>query len=206
MAYSEHMTVPGDGVSRAAFFKRSAALGGALVGGGAILASLPRPGTSAPSREQDARILSFLLELEHLQAGFYADALDRGAVDGELREFAEVVGGHERRHVAFLTRKLGSRAPAAPEFDFGDRTSDATRFAATTLLLEETVAAAYIGQGANLTTGAMSAAGRIVSVEARHAAWIRDYLGRNPAPRAADPPQTEAQVRAALRETGFVNG
>jgi hypothetical protein len=46
----------------------------------------------------------------------------------------------------------------------------------------------------------------IVSVEARHAAWIRDLLGELPAPSASNPAQTAAQVRAAIRRTGFVKG
>ena len=48
------------------------------------------------------------------------------------------------------------------------------------------------------------AAARIVSVEARHAAWIRDLAGNTPAPRASDQLLTETQVRAALKKTGFV--
>ena len=33
---------------------------------------------------------------------------------GELAQYARVVGGHERAHVAFLRETLGSRAKPAP--------------------------------------------------------------------------------------------
>jgi hypothetical protein len=114
------------------------------------------------------------------------------------------VGAHELAHVAFLEELLGDDAEEEPTFDFGDATGDEDSFAEAALMLEETTAAAYIGQGANLTTDKVLAAARIVSVEARHAAWMRDILGRNPAPEAADAAQTEAEVMSALEDTGFI--
>lgn len=63
---------------------------------------------------------------------------------------------------------------------------------------------AYNGQVANLTRPRVMTAMKIVSVEARHVGWARDLAGRNPAPRPADPPATQAQVRRAMNETGFV--
>jgi hypothetical protein len=55
-----------------------------------------------------------------------------------------------------------------------------------------------------LTTGGLRAAARIVSVEARHAAWIRDIAGRPPAAEPTDAAMSERQVRDALRKTGFL--
>jgi hypothetical protein len=40
-------------------------------------------------------------------------------------------------------------------------------------------------------------------VEARHAAWIRDLLGLNPAPEVADPARTVDEVRASLERAGL---
>jgi hypothetical protein len=40
-------------------------------------------------------------------------------------------------------------------------------------------------------------------VAARHAAWIREILGRNPAPVPADPAKTAADVQSALTTAGF---
>ena len=66
--------------------------------------------------------------------------------------------------------------------------------------------AAYIGQGANLTRPSMVLFAQIASVEARHAAWIADVLGNDPAPKAADETKTAEQILAVLEETGFERG
>jgi len=44
----------------------------------------------------------------------------------------------------------------------------------------------------------------IASVEARHSGWLRDLLGRNPAPHAADLARSPADLLAAILRTGFV--
>jgi hypothetical protein len=162
-----------------------------------------RPAGAASSPRQDRRILQFLLKLEHLQADFYAAAVSGGQLDGELRDFAEVVGEHEERHVALLEERLGTSNGRRPAPDFGDAVTDANRFARTARQVEELGVAAYIGQGANLTPRVVVPISRITSVEARHAAWIADFLGRHPAPRAADKAQTATQVEGAIRRLGF---
>lgn len=189
--------------SRRELLRRAVLAGGVALAGGTLVAGLPRLAASAPSPEQDVQILNFLLELEYLQAAFYARAASEGGLSGELVEFALVVGGHEREHVAVLKEILGADAVEEPTFEFGDATTDAQRFARTALLVEETGAAAYIGQGANLTKDVVATAAGIVAVEARHTAWIRDMLGRNPAPRAADPAMSADDVRATIREAGL---
>jgi hypothetical protein len=158
---------------------------------------------AAPSPAQDRRIFEFALVLEQLQAAFYADALKRGALRGDLLQFARIVGGHERDHVAFLQKALGGTASPAPQVHFGGATSDPARFAAAAHALENIGVAAYNGQGAKLTAGAMSHAAEIVSVEGRHAGWIGALVGDSPAPRAADPGLDAKAVLAQLRATGF---
>jgi hypothetical protein len=64
--------------------------------------------------------------------------------------------------------------------------------------------AAYNGQGAKLTAGAMEHAAEIVSVEGRHAGWIGALLGEPPAPRAADPGLDANAVLAQLRASGYL--
>lgn len=192
------------GLTRMRLLSRAVAGGGAIVAGGVLVGGLPGVATAARSAEQDVRILNLVLLLEELEAAFYADALDRGALRGELAEFARVVGAHERAHVRYLRKALADRAEARPRFDFGDTTSDPDRFAVTAAMLEDTGIAAYNGQAVNLTKPVLKAAATIVSVEARHAAWIRDIVGRPAAPDATDDPATEAQVRAGVGRTGFV--
>jgi Ferritin-like domain len=190
--------------TRGQFLQRTAAGGGALGGAALLVAALPRQAASAPSAKQDRRILSFALRLEYLQAAFYEAAAAGGSIQGELLEFAEVVGRHERAHITFLRKRLGKAAANEPTFDFGDSTRDAKTFAANAHLLEETATAAYVGQGANLTTPLLAPFGEMTSVEARQAAWISDLTGKNPAPHAADPSMTGSQVSRALRKAGLV--
>ena len=164
------------------------------------------PASSASPTERDAETLAYLLELEDLQAAFYADALDRDALTGEAQEYAEVVGGHERDHVEYLRSALGGSAAPVTLFDFGQTTGERGSFLRTAVMIEETGLAAYTGAAVNLSAGALGDAARLVSVEARHTAWARDLLGRNPAPDASDKPATEAETRAAVRRTGFARG
>ena len=182
---------------------RTALLGGAVVGAGGLTAVLPSLARSTQAAPRDARILNFVLRLERLKAAFYEEAVAQGALTGELGQLARALGQQERRHVDLLLRRLGDEADAAPQLDFGDTTRDADRFARTAQTLEEAAVAAYIGQGANLTRRHMVLFAQIASVEARHAAWIADVLGGDPAPKAADEAKTAEQVLAVLEETGF---
>jgi hypothetical protein len=190
--------------SRAQLLRRAAVTGGALTAGGVLIGGLPRLASSAPSPAQDARILNLVLLLEYVEAGFYAEARAKGVLRGELRKFASVAGGHEQQHVAFLKKALGSSARKQPRLNFGQATTDPDAFVRAAVALEDTSVAAYNGQATNLTGGTLAAAAKIVSVEARHAAWIRAIAGEVPAAEATDTPMTEAEVRAALRKTGFV--
>ena len=178
--------------------------GSAVLGGGALLGWRPDTAGSAPSPSLDRKIFSFALQLEYLQAGFYAAALQAGALRGEVLEFAETVGGHEQEHVDYLRQALGSAADAQPQFDFGRATSTERAFLDAAVLLENTGVAAYNGQAANLTKKSLAAAAEIVSVEGRHAAWVSALAGRAPAPRAADPGATAEAVTAIVKRTGFV--
>lgn len=190
--------------TRRALVGRGVVAGGALAAGGATLGWLATTAAPAPSPALDQKIFNFALLLEYLQAAFYTEAVDAGALRGEVREFAEIVGGHEREHVAFLERALGSQARKKPAFEFGSAIQDEQKFVDTAVLLENTGVAAYNGQAANLTKKSLAAAAEIVSVEGRHAAWISDLAGRNPAPRAADPGATAEQVAATIQATGFI--
>jgi hypothetical protein len=67
------------------------------------------------SPAQDREIFNFALLLEYLQAAFYTEAVEQGALRGEVRRFAEVVSGHERAHVAYLRMALGRPRTPAPD-------------------------------------------------------------------------------------------
>ena len=187
--------------SRSDVLKRAAVAGSAVVAGGLLIAGLPKVAASARSKEQDVRILNYLLRLEYVMAAFYETAAAEGQLTGEIQQFVSVVGEHEQKHIALLLGILGDDADPEPSVDFGPGTSP-SEVGATAHMLEETASAAYIGQGANLTKGVMIDAARITSVEARHAAWIADILQRDPAPAPADPAKSPKQVSAALRRAG----
>lgn len=183
---------------------RAAAAGGALAAAGILAGGLSKPAVSQPSKAQDKRVFSWLLEVEQLEAAFYTEAERRGALRGELRELARRVGEQERAHVAILERALAEGQSKPPAFDFGDATGDPQRFLAAAIELEELSLAAFNGQVPNLTKRRILTVMGIASVEARHVGWVRDLAGRNPAPRPADAPATQAQTRAAIKDAGFM--
>ena len=180
---------------------------GGLAGGAALagaLAGLGRPAAAqTPSPEQDERILNFLLGLEYLQSAFYAEAESQGALGGELAEFARVVGEQERLHVERLQELLGSAAQPEPELDLEDVTSGEEAFLEAAVVLEDKGVSACIGQASNMTVDGVAAVAPLVSVEARHAAWILAIAGRDPAPAAADPAASVAGVEASFERAGL---
>jgi hypothetical protein len=186
-----------DGVEttgRRVFLRRTVGAAATALGGATVAGMLARRGDSAPSFRQDVAILNFLLQLEYLQAAFYAEARDRAALGGELARVATTLAAHEHAHVAFLRRTLGPAARPARKFDFGNATADGKEFLAAAVTIEEAGIAAYVGQAGNLTKDLITDAARITGVEARHAAWVRDLARRNPAPRAQDAAKTGQQI------------
>ena len=132
----------------------------------------------------------------------------------ELRRFSTVVAQHEATHVAFLKKVLGAKAVKRPKFDFKDTVTDAAKFAATAQVLEDT---GVTPTSARCRTSRLrpcsSGAGRILPVEARHAAWIRDlrFSGgttspTTPAPAAFEDGFSKAKILAAVKATGFIVG
>jgi len=191
-------------LSRGQFLRGAAAAGGSIAAAGVLIGGLPEVAAAAPSAAMDKEILNFLLLLEYLQEEFYDRAIAQDALTGELKTFAETVREHEREHVSYLRDMLGADARDAPTFDFTDVTGDAEKFRRASVVIEETTVSAYIGQGANLTRANVLGAARIVSVEARHAAWIRDILSQLPAPAAADSARSEPQVMRTLKRNGWL--
>ncbi len=192
--------------TRMSLLQRGLVAGGTVAVGGVVIGGLPKLVTAAPSPSLDVKILNFALTLEYLEAEFYTRAVAGGALSGELLKFAKTVKAHEVAHVAYLKSALGSKAVKKPTFDFKGTTDDPAKFQATAIVLEDTGVAAYNGQGANLTKKTLAAAASVVSVEARHAAWIRDIAKKNPAPAAFDASKTQGQILSAVKATGFITG
>ncbi len=190
----------GDRMFRVQFLRRGAvAVGGAAVsaGGAATIASASGgPNMSGRDRE----ILQFAVTLESLQSAFYTEALKAGNLSGEARQFAEIVGREESLHLAYLQEELGSVADKASRFRFGDAMASNSSFIAAAVKLEDTGLAAYNGQAENMSRATLRSVSRVISVEARHAAWIRGLAGLIPAPVPADIPISGKQAMDDLRE------
>ena len=177
----------------------------ASVGAGALAERLLRTddARAVGSKQQDVRILQLVLQLEYTQVAFYEQALRDAGLEGELRKFAETALGHERQHLAAVRKALGSKAASKPSFDFGQSTKTQEAFRETAIKLEDLAVASYNGQATNLTTPTLTAAATIVSVEARHAAWVRAIAGRIAAPNPVDKPVSAKEASDRLHQIGL---
>jgi rubrerythrin len=171
-----------------------------------LLGRLIRPGdalAASPSKAQDVRILQLVLQLEYTQVAFYELALRAASLQGQLREFARAALAHERAHLAALRSALGAKAAPRPRFDLRRATKDPATFRKTAIELEDLAVAGYNGQATNLTPGTLAVAATIVSVEARHASWVRALAGEVAAPEPVDKPMTAKQVVDGLHKIGL---
>lgn len=175
-------------------------LGGAALGGVALTGA-PRI-TTASLREEDVRALNLLLLVEQTQVAFYTEAVREGALKGEVLQYAKQVASQEDEHVGFLKRLLGGQARRKPDFDFGDRTRRPDAFVAAAADVEDLAVGAYNGQGGNVSREVLAGAATIVSVEARHAAWIRSIVGQLPAADATDTALSNHEVLEGLSRLG----
>jgi hypothetical protein len=158
----------------------------------------------------DVEVLNYALTLEHLEAAFYelAGEFEFGAdpFGNAIAEYLTVIGEHEAAHVTTLTdvvTQLGGTPVARAQYDFG--VTDAQSFLTTAATLENVGVAAYDGAGQFLQNAELlTAAGSIVAVEARHAAYLNLLTGTSPFPAAVETPMTPAEVLDAAG--GFIVG
>jgi hypothetical protein len=129
----------------------------------------------------DAGILNYAYALEQLEAAFYTAAIASAAFNSMPAAEQEVLADlqkHEVIHREFFKAALGSAA--IPALSFNSTTvaslmSDRATLLKSSQLLEDTGVSAYNGAGKYLSDkNNLLVAGKIVSVEARHAAAIRD--------------------------------
>lgn len=129
----------------------------------------------------DTGILNYAYALEQLEAAFYTAVVGSAAFTGmsaELKEVFADLQNHEVAHREFLKASLGGSAIGA--LALNNATVTASLANTATILknaeaFEDLGVSAYNGAGKYFTDGALlGLAGKIVSVEARHAAAIRD--------------------------------
>lgn len=191
------------GDSRAEFLRKAAVGSGLLLG---LLSAPGAPALAAGISKRDEAILNYALLLEYLQADFYTEAERLKTLSGPTARQAEVVGAHERSHVKALRGVLGRAAVKKPAFNFRGVTEDQGAFRRTAVAFEDLSVAAYAGQAPRIQAPAyLVAALGILSVEARHAAWIRRNAGRRPAASAFDEPQPKSEVIRLVRATRFIS-
>lgn len=128
----------------------------------------------------DVGILNYAYALEQLEAAFYIQAVSTPYTGMSAAELATLtdIRDHEIIHRDFFKAALGMNAIQGLEVDFSkiDFTSRASVLG-TAKVFEDTGVAAYNGAGKLIKdSGYLLLAGKIVSVEARHASIIRDLL------------------------------
>lgn len=139
------------------------------------------PQTVTLNLSTDIGILNYAYALEQLEAAFYSAVVAQSAFSGYTAEQQEVLAdlrNHEVIHREFLKTALGSNA--IPTLNLSASVVASTMTSIGTVLhnaemFEDLGVAAYNGAGKYLSdANYLTAAGKIVSVEARHAAAIRD--------------------------------
>ncbi|MEO5500526.1 MAG: ferritin-like domain-containing protein [Ginsengibacter sp.] len=137
--------------------------------------------------------LNFALTLEYLESNFYIKALASGIIPaGAEKNAIQVISDHETAHVNFLKTAITAAGGTpvsftAAQFDFTAKGTFPTVFSDYGVLLavaqtfEDTGVRAYKGQAPNLMANNdyLTAALQIHSVEARHAAHLREMRKAN---------------------------
>ena len=128
----------------------------------------------------DIGVLNYAYALEQLEAAFYTQVLAQPyeGMSGYERSVLSDIRGHEVAHRSFFAKALGRRripnlTPNFTAVNFASRASVIT----TASTFEDLGVSAYNGGGQAIRSPAyLAAAGSIVSVEARHAAILRDLI------------------------------
>jgi hypothetical protein len=128
----------------------------------------------------DVGILNYAYALEQLEAAFY-DMVVKNPYNGMSSDEMKILKGirdHEIAHREFFKAALGGAAIPGLEVDFSSvRFNDRISVLTTARAFEDLGVGAYNGAGKYLMTPEyLVLAGKIVSVEARHAAAIRYIL------------------------------
>lgn len=182
------------------------AAGGAValaLGGGSLRArsAFAQADERDEAFETDIDVLNYALTLEHLEYSFYRDGIDQFTFGNDpfgmsIATNLAAIRDHEGAHVDTLTQvitDLGGEPVAEATYDFGY--TDAGTFLATAAALENTGVSAYDGAGASLENpDLLTAAGTIVAIEARHAAYLNLVLGEMPFPAAFETAKTPAEI------------
>lgn len=139
---------------------------------------------AVPLGKGDTGILNYAYTLEQLEAAFYllVVATPYNGISAEEMVIMEDLKNHEVAHRDFLKAALGKDAIIDLTFDFSSVDfSSRDSVLGTAKVFEDLGVAAYNGAGQLLKSAdLLLIAGKIVSVEARHAAAIRSIFDSDP--------------------------
>lgn len=128
----------------------------------------------------DTGVLNYAYALEQLEAAFYIQvaASPYTGIPALERQYFEEIRDHEIAHRELFKKALGNSAIKDLEVDFSSiNFSNRDSVLATAKAFEDLGVSAYNGAGKLLTNpDYLLLAGKIVSVEARHAALVRDLI------------------------------
>jgi rubrerythrin len=201
LAHPELLAVEVHGMTRQSFLLRGAIAAVSAYGAGAAGPFLARALAQEGTRDVD--IANFAYTLELLEVTYYQDALKevRG-LGGEAKRVAREIRDSEAEHIDILNalvRQLGGIPARKPKFDFGGAYGGQASFLSLAQTFEDTGVSAYNGAAPLVESeDVLDTAGRIVQVEARHAAVIRFIRGEEIAPAAFDKALEMKQVDTVL--------
>jgi len=152
----------------------------------------------------DADILNYALTLEHLEDAFYREGLHNftlsqfqaAGYDEAFYNNIKEISFDETTHVSFLTSAL-TAAGASPvaECTYAFGVTSVQSFLATASILEGVGVSAYLGAAASIASKSyLTAAGSILTVEARHSAYLRQGLRLSPFAQPFDDPLSLDEV------------
>jgi len=130
--------------------------------------------------KDDFGVLNYAYALEQLEAAFYVKVASAPPTSftAAQKAYFQDIQFHEIAHREFFKAALTTAAIGSLEVDFSSIDfTNAASVLGTAMAFEDLGVAAYNGAGIRLkNTTYLLLAGKIVSVEARHAAYIRDLV------------------------------
>jgi hypothetical protein len=151
----------------------------------------------------DTGVLNYAYALEQLEAAFYTQVMltPFSGMTAMETEYLRDIRDHEIAHREFFKNALGSNAIQGLEVNFTSiNFSNRDSVLGTAKAFEDLGVSAYNGAGRLLTSADfLTIAGKIVSVEARHAAIIRELITPAPGTAFANSEVVDAQGLDVVR-------
>ncbi|GAV07847.1 hypothetical protein RvY_17634 [Ramazzottius varieornatus] len=165
---------------------------------------------AAPVHVSDVDVLQFALTVENLASTFYIQGLQKhpkeeflnaGVKEADYDQIVRVrdnEAGH-RDTLKAAIQKLGGTPNPPCQYKFPD--DDIPSFLKVARTLENADIPAYTGSIKDLTDKRLiTAAGTIVTVDARHAAFFNHITGKAPAPASFDIPLGQRQISSLAKQ------